>query len=399
MMSPLEKLKEQKREIIRRYAAPNDFQGLQQALTALGALTLLWLAVASLDGISHWLTAIDAIFIALTTVRLLALMHECGHASLFGTPWLNRSFGFVLGVIAGMPQGVWSKHHDAHHARNGDWETARGTLNILSVNEYAALTTTQQKRYRRARHPALAPVAGLMYLVLNPRMTWLRGSVALVNHVIRRKIARPGISIKAHAATFCGTYWQTPRDAAHMLWNNVALLSLWLVMSWVIGPWLFLSVHFASVSLAGAAYIVIFSVHHNFEHSYAVNAASLDHDAATLYGTSFVVLPAWLNWFTANVGYHHVHHLCPGIPNYAMVRCHNEYADLFSVVKRITPLQIPKTLKCLLWDTDAQRIISLVEYEARVQSGAAAGAFMLGPEGPESRSPRGLANESERRPG
>jgi acyl-lipid omega-6 desaturase (Delta-12 desaturase) len=364
----LEEFKAYKHTIVLRYAKPDDVTGLQQVMISLAALIVLWLAVARLDRLSHWLSAVDGIFITLFTLRLMALMHECGHESLFRSSWLNRAFGFLLGVTTAMPQFVWSQHHGFHHEVSGDWESSRGTLNILSVDEYAALTAAQQKRYRRARSPALALLAGFLYLLFNPRITWLKGSAAFSSHVLRKKFNQPGVSFQAHAATFVGPYWKSAREAKHMLWNNVALLGLWLVMSWAVGPLLFFTIHIASISLTGAAAIVIFTVHHNFEDSYAVRTASLDHDAATLYGTSFVVLPSWLHWFTANVGYHHIHHLCPGIPNYAMVDCHREYAHLFDDVRRVMPSQILPTLKCILWDTRAQKIISIGEYEKQARA-------------------------------
>lgn len=87
-------------------------------------------------------------------------------------------------------------------------------------------------------------------------------------------------------------------------------------------------------------------------------------------GTSFVVLPRWLNYFSANVGYHHVHHLCAGIPNYRLVDCHNANARLFSEVPRVVPSQIPRALQCILWDARAQRIISIREYARQKQSSA-----------------------------
>jgi omega-6 fatty acid desaturase (delta-12 desaturase) len=96
-------------------------------------------------------------------------MHECGHGSLFRTQWLNRAFGFILGVISGMPQYVWSQHHNFHHANNGNWEKYRGLYTTLSVDEYAAMTDAQQRMYRRKCSIATAPFAGLIYVIFNPR--------------------------------------------------------------------------------------------------------------------------------------------------------------------------------------------------------------------------------------
>ena len=150
-----------------------------------------------------------------------------------------------------------------------------------------------------------------------------------------------------------------------MLWNNLVLLSIWATMCWACGTARFFSIYLLSVSIAGGVGIVLFTVQHNFEHSYAGDNATWDLDTGAIEGTSFLVLPQWLNWFTVNIGYHHVHHLSAGIPNYRLVECHNEYEHLFSRVTRLRLSQVLGALQCILWDTRAQRIISVAEYRQR----------------------------------
>jgi omega-6 fatty acid desaturase (delta-12 desaturase) len=127
-------------------------------------------------------------------------------------------------------------------------------------------------------------------------------------------------------------------------------------------------VYVVSTSLAGGAGIVLFTVQHNFEHSYASGDEGWDYIAAAILGTSFLVLPGWLNWFTSNIAYHHIHHLSARIPNYCLVQCHNEYQDLFSDVPRIKLSGIPEALKCILWDVGHRRIISVAEYRRQKAS-------------------------------
>ncbi len=102
-----------------------------------------------------------------------------------------------------------------------------------------------------------------------------------------------------------------------MRWNNLVLIGLWALMAWLVGPLLFFVCYTISISLAGAAGIVLFSVQHNFEHSYASHHEGWDHTRAAIEGTSFLVLPRWLNWFTVNIAYHHIHHLSARI-NYCL---------------------------------------------------------------------------------
>lgn len=357
-------MKEFKRLINCQYARADDGKGLAQVVTTLGGFALAWgAAVWSVD-VSLWLTAAAVGVIALFALRLFALMHECGHRSLFRTQRLNRAFGFVLGVVTGMPQYVWSQHHDYHHRHNGDWEAYRGPYATPSVYEYAAMTDLQRRLYRLKCHIAVAPVVGFVYLIFNPRFTWLAGSVGFVGHVVARWLARPDLSMRSHAASFETRYWKSKREYFHMFWNNVVLLALWVAMSWVVDPAPFFAIYVISLSLAGGAGIVLFAVQHNFEHSYAADSKSWDRDLGALRGTSFLVLPRWLNWFTANIGFHHIHHLSAQIPNYRLVQCHADHEARFADVTRLKLRHVRRALKYMLWDPDAQRLISIAEISA-----------------------------------
>jgi omega-6 fatty acid desaturase (delta-12 desaturase) len=329
----------------------DDVKGFTQVLTTLGPLAALWCAVAPSAQVSLWLTAAVILAMVLFLCRAFVLLHECGHGSLFRTARLNRAFGFVFGIVAGMPQFVWSKHHAYHHATNGNWAKYGGPLNTRSVDEFRAMTARQQRRYERVRNIWLAPIAGFLYLIFNPRRTWLAGSLGFVAH-----------ALKGGVQEFKTPYWNDAREYWHMFWNNVVLLGLLAVMAWLVGPMLFLVCYVVSLSLAGGAGIVLFTVQHNFEHSYASAEEGWDCNRAALLGTSMLVLPRWLNWFTANIGFHHVHHLSARVPFYRLAACHAEHQHLFQNVTRLRLSQIPAALKCVLWDTRARRIISVLEY-------------------------------------
>ena len=361
-MSAIAHIKQQKHAIIEQYARPDNVRGLAQAATTLLALAALWYLAALATAVSYWLTAGVTLLMSLFLVRVFVLMHECGHGSMFRSARLNKVFGFVFGVVSGMPQYVWSQHHHYHHATNGNWARYRGPLNVCTVDDFAALTGKQQRRYQRARSIWIAPLAGFMYLIFNPRFTWLKGTVQLVGHVVRGRVARPEVPLRVHAAGFRTPYWASAREYRHMCGNNLVLLGGWVAMCGWLGAGLFFTVYVISVSLAGAAGIVLFTVQHNFEHAYASGDEGWDRDAAALHGTSCLALPRWLNWFTANIAYHHIHHLSPRIPNYRLPACHEAYQHLFREVPRITLAQIAPALKHVLWDVDARRIISVAEY-------------------------------------
>jgi acyl-lipid omega-6 desaturase (Delta-12 desaturase) len=341
------------RILVRTYATPSDARGAWQTGTTLIPLALLWWACAASLAVSAWLTALLVLPLALFHLRVFALLHDCGHGCLFRSGWLNRAVGFVYGVVSGMPQYVWSKHHDFHHRTNGDWERYRGPLGTLAIEEYERLTPRQQRRYQQVRSLPFAPLGGFVYLLFNPRINWMKGTAALLWHLLR---GRP-------AAEFTTRYWKSWREYAHMSGNNLVLLPAWAAMSWAIGAGPFFAIYIAAVSIAGAGGIILFTVQHNFEHAYASETRDWSLGQGAIDGTSYLVLPRWLDWFTADIGYHHVHHLSAAIPNYRLRECHLAHEDAFVAVKRITLSQVPASLRCILWDKRARRIIPVAEYE------------------------------------
>lgn len=359
-----EYFRRQKCAMISQYGRSENVKGLTQMATTLVPFALLWWAAIRLASASLWLAAIPLPLIILLTVRSFGLMHECGHGSLFRSPRLNRAFGFVLGLMSGMPQYVWSQHHNFHHAHNGNWDRYRGPCATPSVDEYASLTPARQRLYRLKCSILAAPIAGFMYLVFNPRFTWMKGSIGLVMHTVASKLSRPTTSLRDHAATYRTRYWKSAREYRHMLANNLVLLGAWTAMCLACGAARFLPLYIISVSVAGGLGIVLFTVQHNFRHSFAGDSEHWDQDTGAIEGTSYLVLPGWLNWFTVDIGYHHVHHLSASIPNYRLAACHEQYQHLFANVTRITLRNVPGSLKCILWDRHARRIISVAEYQA-----------------------------------
>jgi omega-6 fatty acid desaturase (delta-12 desaturase) len=365
-------LKLHKHALISRYMKASNASGFTQVCTTLGPLALLWWAAVWSLSISWWLTGALILVMSLFTLRLLVLMHECGHGSLFRSQRLNRAFGFAFGVAIGMPQYVWSQHHAFHHATNGDWDKYRGPLTSPSVDEFTSMGRSRQRQYMGARSLPLAPFGGFVYLIFNPRFNWLRGSIGLLAHAVRLKVRQPAISFSAHAASYQTRLWNSSKEYRHMTWNNLVLLSAWVGICAASGAPTFFPIYLISVSIAGGAGIILFTVQHNFEHAYATDSARWDHDSGALHGTSFLQLPRWLNWFTANIAYHHVHHLSARIPNYRLVKCHDDNAHLFTEVRRVKLSEVPRALKCLIWDAAAQRIISVTEYQRQCTMGSPA---------------------------
>ena len=345
-----------KSDIVDRYATPSDLRGALQFLSVIAPIAGLWFVIGRTWPHSAWISAIATVLLSLFLLRGFVLMHDCGHHSLFRSKRLNRLGGFLLGVMSGLPQQVWAENHRFHHVTNGNWARYRGPMNVASVAEYLAMSPRDRRNYRYTRDILLAPVAGGLYFLVNPRINWLRASF----HLLRRRLARPG-SVEADAPP---RYCASMTHYRYMLWNNLLLLAAWGLVAWAVGPWAFLVCYVVSGSLAGGYGIVLFTVQHNFEHSYASADKDWDRDEAALRGTSFLVLPRWLNWITADAAYHHVHHLCASVPNYRLAACHKEHALLFSGVTRVGLFEIPGALKHVLWDMTARRLVSIAEATA-----------------------------------
>ena len=347
-----------KSDIVDRYATPSDLRGALQFLSVIAPIAGLWFVIGRTWQDSVWISAIATFLLSLFLLRGFVLMHDCGHLSLFRSKSLNRIGGFLLGVLSGLPQQVWAENHRYHHVTNGNWARYRGPLNVASVAEYLAMNAGDRRRYRFTRDILLAPVAGGLYFLVNPRVNWLRASF----HLLRRRIARlSGEEIQSDASP---RYCASMAHYRYMLWNNVLLLAACGGMAWAVGAWPFLACYVVSGSLAGGYGIVLFTVQHNFEHSYASADKGWDRDEAALRGTSFLVLPRWLNWITADAAYHHVHHLCASVPNYRLAACHKAHEQFFSGVRRVGLFEIPAALKHVLWDMKARRLVSVAEATA-----------------------------------
>lgn len=364
VMNNIDQLKAEKNTIAKKYAKSNNLTALYQTLsTIIPYFLLFYLAIESLS-VSWWLSAAFTGLLILFLMRVFMMMHDCGHESLFRQSILNKFVGFVMGVLCGIPQYVWSRHHAYHHSTNGNWNKYRGPLSVLSTDEYAQLSSKKKKSYQNSRNILLAPMGGFMYFIFNPRYTWVKGSLDFVVYFLLTKISNTSLSAREIMDNFNTRYWSTWKEYQHMTANNVVLLTGTGLAGWYFGWLNFLPVYVIAISLSGALGIILFTIQHNFEGSYASGDEGWDYYTAAIEGTSYLDLPKILHWFTADIGYHHVHHLLSKIPNYNLVRCHKEYAHLFESVKRIRLADAGKAFQYILWDGDSRKMVSVAEYDA-----------------------------------
>ena len=362
-MTTPSQLKQVAPEIIKQYSKKSNTKAFFQiANTLLPYFLLFYIAMESLNSQSYWLTIGSITLLSLFIIRIFMLMHDCGHKSMFKTQIFNTIGGFFTGVFVGMPQYVWSQHHNYHHSTNGNWEKYRGPLNILSVDEFKKLSPKQQKKYQSDRNVLLSPVGAFFYFIFNPRFNWILGSTTFILNVAKQKLKTPGEPFKNIISATESRYWKGSKEYLHMTLNNIVLLSIWIAASIHFGAATFFTVYIISLSLAGAAGLLVFTLQHNFEGSYAANTEQWNYYQGALAGTSFFTVPKFFNWFGADIAYHHIHHLSANIPNYNLASCHKEYAHLFNDVKRIRFRDVSKEFKFILWDKENQKIISVEQY-------------------------------------
>jgi len=275
--------------------------------------------------VSYWLTLILAIPAAGFMVRIFIIFHDCGHGSFFPSKRANAITGFIAGLITFTPYHHWSHRHAIHHATAGDLDR-RGTGDIwtLTVNEYQNQSKKDRLRYILFRNPLIMFFFGPLYMFL---------------------IQNRFISGKA-----------TGRDRFYVYATNFVLLTLVTAASATIGLQAYLLIQIPIIMLGGAAGIWLFYVQHQFENVYWARKSLWDYQEAAIQGSSFYKLPRVLQWFSGNIGFHHVHHLSARIPNYHLEWCHNDL-PAFSNVK---PLTLSASLKCIryrLWDEENNRLV------------------------------------------
>ena len=313
------------KQAIAEHRKPVLRSGLWQICNSLIPYLALWGLMVWTLNISYWITLALAVFAAGFLVRIFIIFHDCGHGSFFKSKRANRLTEFVTGVLTFTPYRQWRYEHALHHATSGDLDR-RGTGEIwtLTVQEYLEASRWKRFSYRLARNP-------LVLFGVAPSF------VFLVQQRFPSRVAGK-------------------RERQGVYWTNAALLAIVVLMSLTIGIKAYLLIQLPVMLLAASAGVWLFYVQHQFEDVQWERREDWDYTEAALRGSSFYKLPKVLQWFTGNIGFHHIHHLSPAIPNYNLERCHNE-TPMFRQVKPVTLWRSLKALSFRLWDEQRRKLV------------------------------------------
>lgn len=268
--------------------------------------------------------------------RVFIIFHDCTHHSFFKSRRVNRIVGTCMGVLTLFPFDQWGHEHSVHHATSGNLDK-RGTGDIwtLTVNEYLAAPFRLRLAYRLYRNPLVMFGLGPIYVFL-----------------LKNRFNRKGARKKERMNTYL---------------TNVLIVALVGLLCWAIGWQSFLLVHGFIFLIAGSIGIWLFYVQHTFEDSYFEEDKEWEYVKAAVEGSSFYKLPKILQFLTGNIGYHHVHHLSPRVPNYKLEEAHNNTLPLKNV-PTITLATSLRSLRFRLWDEQNNNFVSFKEVKNLVKN-------------------------------
>lgn len=303
-------------------------KSLWQVINTLVPYVALWAAMVYLvqQRFPYWITLGLAIVAGAVLVRVFILFHDCCHGSFFASRRANTILGYVTGILTFTPFEDWRRAHNTHHATAADLDRRGiGDVWTMTVDEYLAAPRRRRFAYRIYRHPFIAFGLGspLVFLFLHRFPT--RGA----GRRERRSVFR----------------------------TNMALLFIAGLATWTIGLPTYLLIQLPIILIAGSLGLWLFYLQHQFEDVYWIRHESWDPLKVALEGSSYFKLPKILQWFTGNIGFHHVHHVRPSIPNYNLQQCHNNIPAL-QAVKVMTLRTSIGSLRLGLCDEKRQKLVS-----------------------------------------
>jgi omega-6 fatty acid desaturase (delta-12 desaturase) len=298
---------------------------IKQVINTMGPLFVLWYTAYLSLSISYWLTLPILIVTSGFMVRTFILFHDCCHQSFFKSRKANDILGTITGILTLVPYQQWKHSHSTHHATSSNLDKrGTGDMWLLTVSEYLASPWWLRIAYRVYRNP-------FIMLGIGPFAVFL----------LQYRFNVKGAKRKERINTYV---------------TNISIVALYTVLCLAIGWQAFLMIQGPIFFIAGLMGIWLFYVQHQFEDSYFEKEEEWSYVQAAVEGSSYYKLPKLLQWITGNIGFHHVHHLSPKVPNYNLEKAHNTTLPL----QQATTITIRTSLKSLsfhLWDEERKTFI------------------------------------------
>lgn len=313
-------------QIVQKYNQPTAIRSWWQVINSFVPYIGLWVLMVYTLNISYLLTLLISVFAAGFLVRIFIIFHDCGHGSFFKSPLLSRIVGIPMGMMVFTPYHRWHHDHLIHHQTVGNLDKrGTGDVNTLTVSEYKKMSRIRRIAYRLYRHP-------IVLFVIGP----------FVLFTVLYRFPKRNRPVKEKLYTHLTT---------------LAIVAIIVGLSFWIGFVPYLKIQIPVLYIAAAHGAWLFYVQHQYEEVKWVRNEDWDYKKMAIEGSSFLKLPKVLQWFTGNIGFHHIHHLSPRIPNYNLEKCYAEN-EQFQVEKPLTFFSALKSLKFRLWDEQKGKLVS-----------------------------------------
>jgi omega-6 fatty acid desaturase (delta-12 desaturase) len=313
------------RKQVAPYEKANIKDSVRQLINTIGPFLILWILAYQSLSISYFLSFGFIIVAAGFLVRIFIIFHDCCHFAFFKNRTANKVLGTITGILTLFPYSQWQHDHSIHHATSSNLDKrGTGDIWVLTVDEYLAEPLVRRIAYRIYRNPFVMFGIGPIYEFL-------------IKNRFNKKGARRNERINTYI-------------------TNLSIVALVTFFCWTLGTQSFLLIQGPIFLISGSLGIWLFYVQHTFEDSYFEENKDWDYVKAAVEGSSFYKLPKLLQWLTGNIGYHHVHHLSPRVPNYKLEEVHKNTEPLQNV-PTITLATSLKSLTFRLWDTQNKRFV------------------------------------------
>lgn len=310
-----------------RFAQADDRIAIRQLLTTVVPYLLLMIVMLRIvNHYPYWITLALSLVAAALFARTFIIFHDCTHGSLLSSPRWNRNVGYLCGILTFTAFHDWRRSHAGHHITAGDLDRrGMGDITTMTVDEYRSAAPLKQLAYRLYRHPLVLLGIGPLYYFL-----------------LRNRYPSPGAK---------------RTDFISVIFTDLALVTIWVTASLTIGLRTYVMVQLPVLAAAATLGIWLFYNQHQFEGVYWARHDQWDPWRVVMEGASYYRLPRLLQWVTGNIGFHHVHHMRPGIPNYRLQECHEAIPEL----QAVPPLTMRKSLGSLrlnLYDESRHKLVS-----------------------------------------